>query len=378
MLALKRMRRRTGLFVAVFGVVVLLSGLGVGLSGYLAAAATSGARVGVAALTGANGGFEVSMPLASGRAAQSAQDSRVRATVRATVRADGHPVAVSVIRDIVTPNSVELDPPTGAPVRAALASIAGLASSAQVISGHWPTTVGEASIQADAAASLGVRVGETLTLPSGTPLTITATWRVKDSSDSRWLDDLITVGGIDQDGIPGWVVIDPSVWKKSGVDPIARWTIRPDATRITVGQLSALEGAPISVSNALQKANRGQDVQEVGLLQLGMSPIQQNVQAAAAVSTAPLVVLAVLGVITMIELARMLEQLRSAENSLRRARGASTPRFVLEGAAEGAAVAIPGAAAGAAVAAWLLAGSGAAGDIQPAGWVAAIAAASIA
>lgn len=377
MLALKRMRRRAGLFLAFFAVVLLLAGLSVGLSGYVAAAAAAGARAGVSALTGADGGFDVSIPWAADASAQAAQDARVRATVRTIVRVDGRAVPMVIDRDIVTANEVELDRSAGASVRSALASIPGLSDRAKLVAGRWPTARDEASMQANAASTLGVHLGELLTMPGGSSVTITATWRVQDPKDPRWLDDSISLRGIDPDvySTHGWVVIDPALWGAITVDPVARWTIRPVADRITVAQLPALQRAPDAVSGALQKAEPGQDVQEAGLLQLALRPIQQNVESAGAVSTAPLVVVAVLGIITLIELARMLDQLRTAENALVRARGESRRRFVLEAAAEGAVAAVPGAVLGSALAASLL--SGAAADIPPIGWAGAAACAVI-
>ena len=365
MLALKRMRRRVGVFVALFGVVALLAGLSVGLSGYLGAAASAGVRAGVEALAGADGGFRVSTALADDA---QAQDAAVRADIRASVRANGRAVPLIVARDVVTLNPIPFDRAHGAPVRSSVASIPDLASRARLVAGAWPTTPGQASMQADAAAALKVTVGDELTFPDGTPLTITATWRVTSASDPRWIEDPVALSGADTDTTPGWVVIDPSDWKATGAQPVARWTVRPVADRVTVAQLGALERAPDAVSNAVQKQNPDVDVRTEGFLQLGLAPIQQNVQAAAAVSTAPLVVVALLGLITLIELAGMLVQLRSAETGLLRARGTSARRFVGEAVVEGILAAVPAAALGAAAAAGVLAARGLATEVPAAAW----------
>ncbi|MEP6841888.1 MAG: hypothetical protein ABJA11_00110, partial [Pseudolysinimonas sp.] len=380
MLALKRMRRRAGLFVAVFGVVLMLAGLSVGLSGYLGAAAAAGVRAGVSALTGADGGFAVSIPWPAGKSAQAAQDTRVRDTVRSVVLADGRAVPMVVDRDIMTANNVQLDRSAGTPVQSALASIPALSSRASLVAGKWPAALDEASMQADAAAALGVQVGERLSLPGNSSVTITATWRATNPDDPRWQDDPITLRGVEPDayGTRGWIVIDPVLWGKITVDPVARWTIRPVPDRVTVAQLAALQTSPDSVLKALQRADSSQEIRETGLLQVALRPIQQNVVSAAAVSTAPLVVVAVLGIITLVELARMLDQLRAAENALVRARGASRRRSVLEAAAEGVLVAVPGAVLGAALAVWALSGSGAVRYIPTVGWAAAVACVAVA
>jgi len=232
-------------------------------------------------------------------------------------------VPMVVTRDLVSVNPVPFDRPTGGPVRSAVASIPDLPARARLISGHWPTTAAEASMQADAAASLGVVTGDVLTLPGGQKVTITATWRVSSAADPRWLEDQVALSGLDLDSTHGWIVVDPSLLKQTRESFLARWTIRPLADRIAVDQLDALRGAPDAVSKAVQEDESGANVQVEGALQLGIDPIQQNLQAAAAVSTAPLIVVALLGLITLIELAGMLGQLRTGETVLLRARGTS-------------------------------------------------------
>jgi hypothetical protein len=343
-LALKRARPRLALFAATFGVVFLLSALAVGLSGYLAGSATAGARAGLAALTGSSGAFRVTIPLASDR---TAQDSRVTGEIRASIRSDGARVPVRVYSDIETLAAVELDGPRGV-VRPALASIPGLAHRANLISGRWPTGPTEASIQADAAASLGVRLGDRFTLPGGARVTIVGTWRVSNAADPAWLSDGIATSGLGYAGLTGFVVIDPSLWPGVGSAPVARWTVLPDVSKITPSQLAALQNAPETVPLALQTDKRnGSSVDQDGRLQPGMVPIVSNIQAATAVAIAPLVIVAVLGLVTLIELARMLSQFRAVENQLLRARGATRARLALSAAAEGAIVAIPAAAIGA-------------------------------
>jgi hypothetical protein len=375
-LALKRTRRRAGLFVAVGAVVLLLSALAVGLSGYLDAASTAGARAGLAALTGADGGFRITIPLASDA---SDQDRRVRATVREVVRTDGAAVPVKVSRDVETIDPVELDAARGAPVRSALASIPDLPARAQLVAGAWPVSADQVSMQADAATAFGVRPGEVLTLPGGEAVTITATWRVRDAADPSWLGDPVALHGLSDLDTAGWVVIDPSLWPQAKAHPVARWTVLPNVARDTASQLQVLESAPDGVSGVLSDDPRNGDaVDQDGLLQVAIRPLAQDVQSAIAASTAPLVVVAVLGLIMIIELARLLEQLRSEENSLLAARGASRARFAAVTGAEAAAVAVPGAALGALIAVGLLALRGASGDIPPLGWVAAAASAAAA
>jgi hypothetical protein len=371
---MKRMRRRAGLFLAVFGVVLLLAGLSVGLSGYLAAAATAGARAGLAALRGADGGFLLTMPL-SGR--PQAQDARVRAAIAAELQQDGHAVPVIVARDVETLDSAAVEDAAGKPVRVAVASVPALPSSAVLVSGVWPSSAAEASMQADAAARLEVAIGTVLTLPGGSSVTITATWRVRDASDPRWLGSSIATTGVADNTVPGWLVIDPALWPKlqsasasTRTDASARWTVRPDPSRVTAAQLPVLQRASDAVPNRLRAEDPANtNIQEAGGLQSALLPIVRNVASASAAATAPLVVVAVLGLVMLAELARMLEQLRREENALLRARGAGRARFALGTGAETALVAVPGAVVGASLALGLLAQRGAVGDVPVFGWV---------
>jgi hypothetical protein len=379
---MKRMRRRAGLFLAVFGVVLLLAALSVGLSGYLAAAATAGARAGLAALTGSDGGFGVTIPLAS-RAA--AQDARVRAVIAEVLREDGGPVPVEVTRHVETLGPAGMTDAAGASVRAALASVPDLPAHATLVSGAWPRSAAEASIQADAATRLDVRVGEVLTLPGGAAVTITGTWRVRAAGDPRWLGSSIAITGAADNTVPGWVVIDPSLWAgvesapaATRADASARWTVRPVASRVTASQLPPLQRASDEVPDLLLRRDPGSQVQEAGGLQSALIPIERNVASASAAATAPLVVVAVLGLVMLLELARMLEQLRREENALVRARGAGRARFAIGTGAEATVAALPGAAVGSAIAAGLLALRGAAGDIPAFGWIGAAVAALVA
>lgn len=372
---MKRMRRRAGLFLAVLGVVTLLAGLSVGLSGYLSAAATVGARAGLSALHGYDGGFQVTIPVAGNGepAAMAAQDARVLAAIH-DVRVNGRSVPTRVGRDIVTTEGTTLVGPGEEQIRSTLASIPGLPARASLVQGAWPRIPAEASIQADAAKTLGISVGDRLALPDGTPVTITATWRVRHPEDPRWLGDSAALFGQGDSGASGWVVIDPSLWvdrvKAMDVDVLARWIVLPDASRITSAQLGALRSAAEDVPQRLLTAGRdGTEVRASGGLPFAMDPILRNIQSASAASTAPLVVVAVLGLVMLVELARMLEQLRTEENALLRARGASRRRFAIGTAVEATIVAAPAAALGGGIAVAALAASGVRADIPSFGWV---------
>ncbi|THG30986.1 FtsX-like permease family protein [Naasia lichenicola] len=373
MLALKRLRPRAGLFLALFAVVLLLSGLAVGLTGYLSVAGNAGARTGLAALSGNDGGFRIITPLADGADAE-AQDERIRAAI-ATLRGDGRALPVIVSRDIATRDSVSLESSGSAAspgphaVGVTIASIPDLEGRADLTGGRWPTSPDEATLQADAADRLRIAVGDVLALPDGTPMTVVGTWRVRDPDDPRWLGEGSMLVGRPLLGSPGFLVIDPALWPSTGVVPEARWTVQPDAARVTAVELSALRTASDTVGAVIRAGEEtpGRIVQS-GRLRLSIAPIERNVRSTAAVATAPLIVVGVLGLIMLLELARVLEQLRREENALLRARGTTDGQFELWAGAEAAAAVVPAAAIGSIGAALAITAIGSPTDVSPLGW----------
>jgi len=93
-------------------------------------------------------------------------------------------------------------------------------------------TPSQATIQADAAAALGVTVGDVVLLDERVPLVIVGTWRVDDADAPRWMGDpLWTSGGNDRSVGP--IVADDDVWTALGITPQVKWTIAPDIDRLT-------------------------------------------------------------------------------------------------------------------------------------------------
>jgi hypothetical protein len=293
----------------------------------------------------------------------------VRREISASLRTDNDAVPIRIVGDVETLQPIGLDGPRGV-VRSALASIPGLRSSADLIAGAWPSNAGQASMQADAAVALGVRIGDRLALPDGARVTVVATWRVHDSSDPIWLGAGLPLSGLGYGGVAGFLVVDPTLWANSDTAPVGRWTIVPVASRVTASQLAALQAAPDTVPSALLADSRnGASIDQDGRLQPALAPLVGNVQAAAAVSIAPLVIVGVLGLVTLIALARMLTQLRDTETTLLRARGITRQRLVLGAALESAIVAVPAAAIGAVAATAVLPLLSHAATVPPVGWI---------
>src|SRR3954470_18095668 len=99
------MRERVTLFAALLGVVALVSGLGVGLVGYLSNAATQGVRVELGARTGADMALQFSLDRIEGQT--DAQDERMRALILRRFAG----VPVSIDRTVGGTSSIPLTVP---------------------------------------------------------------------------------------------------------------------------------------------------------------------------------------------------------------------------------------------------------------------------
>lgn len=115
---------------------------------------------------------------------------------------------------------------------APLADGAALTDDAQLVDGVWPATATDAALQADAAAALGLGVGQVLEVvaeDTAATLTVVGTWRPTDPAHPRWGGDTLAGGGADplSEGTYGPLVVLPDA--RAGLDttPFAQWTITP-------------------------------------------------------------------------------------------------------------------------------------------------------
>lgn len=351
MLVGPRLRAHASVFAAVFAVVAIIAGSATGLAGYLAQASTAGARASFAAATGADGAIRIDV-----RTGGDAQDSAVRAIV-----AEQFP-RVPLLLD----RTIESEPLTaeveGESVRLVVAALP-ISERAELVDGTWPTNPGEAALQADAALSLGVGPGATVELPDATSLTITGTWVPLDPLDPIWFGESLAATGSTSDAV-GPLVVDESV--ATGLRPFARWVVRPDPASVDTGDLSTIIDGAGTLAEALRASP---DVATGNIIIAGgladrASDLRRDADALSGITPVPAVLLAVLGLIALIELARLLVRVRHDETSVLRARGASTARITRDAALDAALVGAPAAALGTAVAqvvtgagAWLIGGA---------------------
>jgi hypothetical protein len=337
-LAAKRLRKRAALFAALAGVSLVVSGLGVGLNGFIANAETAGVRDELASRAGADLSLEASLAL---DAQPAEQDAQMRALIARQL-----PASMTVTRMVTSK----------LPVRNSderplvLFSIADLASVATLVDGAWPTSPAEVAVHADAAAALGVHVGSPMQLGPVT-VTVAATWRPIDPLAGRWVADPLVANGMDGNDI-GPVVIDESVWSELTASPRVRWAITADRTAIGPDDLERIQTNWESLPDTIRAEDTVFDVsfERRGRHAAVAGEILSRIEALRAVVPVALLTIGAIALLTVIELARLLTTVRSTENRLFWARG-STARDLATGVAgETALVTLPAAASGVALA----------------------------
>lgn len=361
----RRSTAHRGLLALVWLLVAVLTGaLGVTV-GWTQAAATAGARDGLAAAEPSGRAVQLSTRLADDAEAD-AQDARVQQVLAELL--DGVPHRVTY--DVRTEPQYTRDGEgqdlgrwslTLLPAASRAAALTGGgAEGVTLVDGAWPTATDEAAVQADAAEAAGLTVGDTLRVgvdpdepaDTGTPVTVAATWRVTDADDAVWLGDPTTLTGTDG-AYPGPVVVSREVVEGLDTDPFARWTVVPDGAALTPADLPALAGLTGEVERALGEdadvAPRGLTV--TGTLDVTAADLAASLRAADAVALVPLCLLALVGLVALVQVARLVAATREGEVALLVSRGAAPGTVTAAAAVEGALLTLTAAAAGG-TAAW--------------------------
>jgi hypothetical protein len=236
------------------------------------------------------------------------------------------------------------------------------ASRATLVTG----TAGGPSLQATAAEALGLEVGDTVAVGDST-FEIASTWLPVDASDPYWFADPAALGG-ESAGAFGPLVIDEDALAALDLNPFVRWTLVPDVETITTDQLDPLGDAATLWEPAIREDPElaAGGVIFAGELAATVSTIERGIASVRGVSPIPLVLSGVIGFIALLQLARLLAEVRADETFLLRARGRPASRAALAAAIEGALVVIPGVAIGTALATLLVPG-GPGSIVWPAG-----------
>ncbi len=363
MLSAKRLREHLVLFAAVLGVVALLSGLGLGIVGALTHAATEGVRDELATRAGSDLALRATLTL---EADADRQDREVRAAIARSFRSDGSEIPLAVDRTVAGLAFAQVADPDvpgpGIERKVEALSVPGFTERATLVDGTWADTPDEVVVQAEAADELGIAVGDAFLL-GRVPVTLAGTWRIDDYLDPRWLGNTLIVNGVDDTGL-GPVIVDESLWATLDSSPRARWTIVPDRESITASQLAA----SVPAWDAVRSDWRGEvasdltSLEQQGRFKRTALELGIRVDGLRAIEPVALLLLAAIGLVTLIELARLLTTTRAAEIALLWSRGASALDVARTTALETGIAALCGAALGTGLAiAALLAGG--AGDV---------------
>ena len=122
----------------------------------------------------------------------------------------------------------------------------------------------------------------------------------------------------------GPIVVDESRWAQIGHFPWASWTIVPDPARIDAHELGTMITAWPRFGDALLQADTGSSgYSQDGQFLLTAAALTSRVRAVDALTPMVPLTLAVIALVSILELARLLGEIRSAETELLWSRGAS-------------------------------------------------------
>lgn len=215
---------------------------------------------------------------------------------------------------------------------------------AELVAGEWPTADHEASLPEAAAASIGVVVGDTVTV-AGRDYRIAAIWRAHDVAGSVWFSETaIASGRIGDAAAP--LLIDEAALATLTPRASVSWTIVPDET-VGTADLAALVPLEARVRAAAERLGSGRyAVTASGGLSDSAERVEAAVATARGLGGVAVVILIVTTGIALGLIARSLAQVRAAETQLIEARGSSAGRLAMWGAVEAVAVAVLGSALG--------------------------------
>ncbi len=336
----KRMRAQAPLLAAVFGVAVVVTALLAGIPRYLDLAAVDSARGSLASSPVRASTEQLLIRLADDAGAQDA-------AVRTVFAEQFPPGSVSITRSAVS------DPVTATvgdtETSIVLAADEAVQARIELVAGGWPTADGQGALQSEAAAALGISVGDTVTVGE-TPIVVVATWLPLDAGDRQWFDDPLVTAGI-VDDTAGPLYVTETQLAALDVNPFARWIITPILTTITPGQLADLGDGVRGLDLALREA----DVAGSGLILEGgladtLSTLGRSTASVRGVSPIPLVLAGAIGAMALAQLGRLLAASRARETLLLRARGRARGQAVAASVLETALVMLPAAALGAGIA----------------------------
>lgn len=299
--------------------------------------ATAGLRAELATQAGDDMALRASLDIAD-NAEQ--QDAEVRAAIARTLESTG--VEFETARTLEGGAILSAGDMSG-PAEAL--TIPDLESRATFDAGTAPQGPNEVAVQADAAATLGLSVGDEVTINQVT-FVVRGTWRPVDSLDPRWFgDETVATGGTDR---LGPFVITEDAWPQFDLPPTAVWTVFPasidDFTWTNSGSVS---GAWATIPQDWRGAVSGFDSLKVqrGLART-LDNFDRRIEGLRVIEPVAGGLVAGTALVVLAQLVQLLIATRERETLLFWARGRSTPAIAWRTAREVAVTTALGAIAG--------------------------------
>ncbi|MBX3068318.1 MAG: hypothetical protein KF844_06705 [Cryobacterium sp.] len=345
--AIRRSRSQLGLLATIAATSFIVVSISSGLIGYLDFNAITATREFVATTAPTARAIEVETRLS---ADPNAQSKAAEHTFRTEL--SGIPISIDrTLVDYPLPTSVNGSPlrtKEGFEARITAASDFKLTSLARLMDGSWPSenTAGlfEGVIQADAATSLGLKIGDTLELGTGEStrsIKLVGTWLAINSENPHWFSDPGVTTGLAKpggDGTPsfGPLFISEPALAQLGPDPFVHWTIAIDSSRLTPYTLEKLSRKLGTLKDSLAQTPNfsTSEITIYGDVENTAQTVRQGLASSRGVSPIGLIILTLVALITLSQLARLLSYARRAENALLRSRGASAGWLTMSGILE--------------------------------------------
>lgn len=330
--AWRRARARVGLVALLTGMSALVVLALAGTLAYLDVSSTAGVRDAISGSPASARVAQVQTRVADDPAAQQAGAQ--------VILDDLLPEGAVTWTTVRTPPMPIVD----ADERATLMVDGEIAEHATLTDGTWPTAANETSLQAGAAETLGIAVGDVVAVSAEdttADLTIVGLWLADDPEDTHWGGDLTVKAGADPleaDTYGPWVVTTETL-EPLAVAPWVRWTVTP-GSELSPDALDAwLRNLPLLLPQIDDAGLTVRGVTTSGTLATTLTDAREGLASVRASSAIPLLVVALVSLVALWQITRLLSAIRERETLVLLSRGASPAQIIGIGAGEAAAVA---------------------------------------
>ncbi|WP_430500669.1 FtsX-like permease family protein [Micromonospora trifolii] len=355
----RRAREARGLLVAAVIAALVAVALVTGLSDYNRRAVDAGQRALVAASPAEERGLLVSGSGGRDAAEFATRDKAVRAEFATGL--GGVPVSVTAARygtgRELTGDLGQIPRTADEPVFANLATLADLASHAELTGGAWPSPGAnpvQVSLPERVAGALGLTVGERVPVRDRATerrgeLVLAGTWRPRDPTDAYWLlAPGVGAGSAGSGTSYGPFTLDPADFAATFPGSVsASWLAQPDLGAVDTADLpavrKALTEAVSAVPEAAQLGSSGQTVTKMPQL---LDRIARADLVGRSSLATPLLLILVLAGYALVLVAALLHEDRRPQTALLRARGAARRQLAGLAAREATLVVAPAAVLG--------------------------------